>query len=298
MRRGGGRELAAHLRALGAHACLALNDNDESLALFLSIANEKDLLAWKDWAFALAEYAPRSAVAFYLKGDALARRGDWEAAAEVYTEALGRTKTPLAQAMVLNARGVALVYCGKTNEALDDLEKACEAAPNFADGQASLGTLLVLREAPEGAIQHYDAAMKCANAFAMAKNGRGCATLGYSKAEKSIVAALADFAAASACPSVKEFADSNVQSVVKFVQGPTAAEDGDKASGMTLSTREMLHMDPGIRGDNLSRMSTADLMRAYDRTERNAVHSERLGRHVRLDFGSSEGVRPRLNEEI
>jgi len=277
-------QLAAYLRALKAHACLALNHNDESLALFLSIANNEDLSAWRDWASKFAEDNPRSAVALYLKGDSLARLGNWEGAAEAYTQALGKTKTPLARAMVLNARGVALVYCGKHQDALGDLENACAAAPGFADGHASLGTLLVLTEAPDGAIQHYDAALKEAEQkFALASNGRGCARIGSGRNQDLLDQAMEDLAASLKCPHTKNLTQSNIQKILDNCREEVEGGQKKPTAGVTtvvekMHFRDFNNLDPATQRQLASKMTPGQFQR---------ITNEYSGHQKAIDVGKT-----------
>ena len=249
-------QLAAHLRALKAHACLALNDNDESLGLFLSLANRGDLAAWEAWATKFAEDHRRSPVAVYLKGDALARLGDWAAATKAYTQALSQADTPLVAAMILNARGVALVYCSKPKEALGDMERACMAAPGFADAHASLATLLVLTEAPEGAMEHYDQALSGAgNSFALARNGRGCAMIGFRRDPQTAAVALQDFAAAWKCPQTRILAESNIHAIHDACTQELHGKQKVPSPGTTLVTQDMQFRGmTGLDANNLQKV--------------------------------------------
>jgi tetratricopeptide (TPR) repeat protein len=116
----------AVLRAIGGHACLAINANDLSLVMFRSFDVKADKLAWKQWTEQFRGRNPGQPVAHYLHGDALAWLGDWDGAIEAYTAGLdaaapvARTKTPAAHekastgsadssviALLHNARGAA-----------------------------------------------------------------------------------------------------------------------------------------------------------------------------------------------
>jgi tetratricopeptide (TPR) repeat protein len=116
----------AVLRAIGGHACLAINANDASLLMFRSLGTEADKVAWKQWTEQFLGRNPGQPVAHYLHGDALARLGDWDGAIKTYTAGLdaaapvARTKAPAVHekasagsadssviALLHNARGVA-----------------------------------------------------------------------------------------------------------------------------------------------------------------------------------------------
>jgi hypothetical protein len=60
-------------RLIMGHACLATDQNDEGLALFLSVPKEEELKAWLEFTSHLVSKYPGSGIAHYLKGDALSR---------------------------------------------------------------------------------------------------------------------------------------------------------------------------------------------------------------------------------
>lgn len=162
-------------RALKAHALLAINQNNESLKLFLSIASDDDLRDWTFWTEQLLQEHRNHAIACYLRGDALARIGKYDAALHFLNQAL---KFKHNFALALNARGVVHTRLENWDDALEDLETACKIAPEFAEAYASLGTLLVLRKAPDGAIYNFNRALEISSDFVLALNGRGCARFG------------------------------------------------------------------------------------------------------------------------
>lgn len=163
------------LRAIKGHACLALNRNNESLLLLLSVNDDEDTKVWYQWSSEFVNKNPGNHVTHYFKGDALARLGEWDSAIKAFDEAI-RLKPDFA--LALNGRGVVYAYKGKWNESLDDLDKANEKDPKFADAHASLGTMSILNKAPEGAKESFDKALSCSSEFALAINGRGCAEYG------------------------------------------------------------------------------------------------------------------------
>ena len=260
------------LRALKAHACLALNRNDDSLALFLSLKSDADRTAWKEWTSGFAAANPSNTVALYLKGDALARLKEWDKAVAAYSESLAVRRD---FALALNARGVAYACMKEFDKALKDIEQACAAAPAFADAYASMGVLLVLKEAPEGALENYSKALQQSPAFGLAKNGSGCAKIGYSKDPKNVAGALKDFAAAFESSATRELAKANIDIVINTVMAPLE-EAPTTSEGMKLNVtvRDFLHRDPVILRDQMARMPTDDLKKAIVATDRNARHSE------------------------
>ena len=91
------------------HACLWLNRNDESLTLFLSLADDRAGRAWLEWTETFVKEHDGAPVAHYLRGDALARSGRWVEAIDCYHKALN-TRGDFA--LALNARGVAYAELG------------------------------------------------------------------------------------------------------------------------------------------------------------------------------------------
>ena len=71
-----------------AHALLSLNRNNEAFLLFWSGNSETQRKAWLEWTSRLIERNPHNAVAHYLRGDALARLGEWRLAIEGFNNAL------------------------------------------------------------------------------------------------------------------------------------------------------------------------------------------------------------------
>lgn len=170
------------LRAIKGHALLALNQNNESLLLFLSVSNDSDRQTWMHWTEQIAQENSNNHVAFYLKGDALARLKQWDAAIQNFNKAL---KFNPEFVLALNARGVVYSCKKQWNNALEDFEKVCKLAPSFADAYASLGTLLILKKAPEGAFDAFEKALEYSPDYALAFNGRACAEYGLVKWEQA-----------------------------------------------------------------------------------------------------------------
>ena len=262
------------VRAINGHACVGLNYNNESLKMFLSLHNEPDRLEWKKWTIEFAKDNPSNAVALYLKGDALSRLGEWDGAIAAYSQAIERAKTKIAQVMALNARGVAYCYLEEWGNAINDLEGACKVAPNFADAHMSLGALLIIKEAPESALYEFQKALENSGDSSLALIGMGCARFGHFD-PNNIAHSLNDFKSAMRNPLVKRLAEKNIENILKAAQLHDKEEISSTSEGMTLKTRDMLHMDNKILGDNLKNMSNADLVKSYNRTLNNAKHSER-----------------------
>jgi len=275
-------DASAVLRALRGHACLALNRNDESLALFRSLANDRDRRAWQECASGLVARHPSSPVALYLKGDGLARSGHWSEAIEAYSAALrlnGRF------ALALNARGVALVALNNQDRALADFEAACQAGPNFADAFASLGALLVLRNAPEGALAMYQAAVAKSHQFALSLNGRACARLVGRVDPSAMADAVRDYLDAAKCPAVKELAETNLRTLATIALSPDGSDLAGNP-GMTLNANQLRSLSNEQRMEYLNTRSAPELLTLSHDAGRNQAWSRGWGEAVqstRLD---------------
>lgn len=226
-------------RAIAGHACLATNQNDESLRLFVSLANAHDRKAWLDGATAFRtrvyenEMATTAnkALAKYFEGDAQARSGAWDEAAKCHREAVGLDEK---SALAWNALGVACIYKKEANlaEARACFEKACQAEGNLADAHANLGTHCLITGAAETAIKEFDEALRCSkNKFSLARIGRACATLGGKRDPQSLQRVRNDFQLAEKCESVRPLLDENLG---RLIQKTT--EGGGGASGTNSAT--------------------------------------------------------------
>jgi tetratricopeptide (TPR) repeat protein len=170
------------LRAIKGHACLALNRNNQSLILLLSIGNERDKQAWKAYTQSLSQRAGENAVALYLKGDALARAGDLDGAIGSYSQALA--VNPHFQ-LALIGRGTAFAAKKQWKEAREDFEEAqrLKDQPALAEAYASMGVLQILKRAPEGARESYKQAINISPDYVLALNGLACANYGLAEWE-------------------------------------------------------------------------------------------------------------------
>ncbi|MBM3501999.1 MAG: tetratricopeptide repeat protein, partial [Armatimonadetes bacterium] len=159
------------LRLLKAHACLALNRNNESLGLLLAASTDADLQAWHTWTAQLAKRHGTRAVVHYLVGDALARLRQWDSAVGALTDALRRHPN---DGMALNARGIAYAAMGNLDEALVDIEEAAKANPSLAEVHTNRGALNIQRRlAPEAALASFRKALEHSPDYVLALNGRG-----------------------------------------------------------------------------------------------------------------------------
>lgn len=170
------------LRLIKGHACLALNRNNESLCLFLSVSSEDELKVWEKWTQDFAGINNKSAVAYYFRGDALGRLEQWDKALVLFNKTL---ELQPRHAMTLNARGVNYAAQQKFNEALLDFDAAIKANPFLADAYASRGSMYIQKKAgAEGALRWFNHALEKSPSFALARYGRGYMKVVLGKSEE------------------------------------------------------------------------------------------------------------------
>jgi Flp pilus assembly protein TadD len=194
----------AVIRALTGHACLALNENDESLRLFMSLSGEKERQQWQKWTAdfrarvdALPETtARRKAVAKYLEGDGFARQPAWEQAAKCFQEA---TALDRQSALAWNALGVAYVLKRNSDQdkATECFAEALRIDGKLADAHANTGALYLVLEGAATAVSEFQKAIDCSKGFSLARNGLACALLGKSRGRASIEEARKEFVTAA-----------------------------------------------------------------------------------------------------
>jgi tetratricopeptide (TPR) repeat protein len=173
--------LPAPLRLVKGHACLATNHNNESLCLFLGTSSEIDLRQWAEWSARFLEQHPAHPIAYYFRGDAHGRLGEWDQATADLTE--GCRFDPN-HALLRNARGVVFAALGQANRAFEDFVIASEKPPHLADAFANLGAYAVqVKDGATGGIRDYDRAIALSPNFALAHFGRGCLRVAMSDCE-------------------------------------------------------------------------------------------------------------------
>jgi tetratricopeptide (TPR) repeat protein len=185
----GDRPPSGMQRLIKGHACLATNRANESLCLFAGVSRP-DLARWctltRYWAFAHRDHA----IAHYLYGDALARRGEWRAAIQAYDAGLKRRP---AHPLLLNARGVVYAKQAEFDRAVLDLSLAARATPALGDAAASLGaTYLAKGSGAQGAFDAFSRALEVDPESALARISRACAACALGRlntAEGDLVAA-------------------------------------------------------------------------------------------------------------
>ena len=281
----------AVLNGIMGHACLALNLNNDSLGHFVTLANDPNSNQWQKWASRFSRRNPLNARALYLEGDALARLGRWHAAERLYSNALGvlhdfgRSQRPatapspatgalrkvqnnLEVGINLNARGVAHACQGDFVSALKDLEDAIHVTPNLADPYASLGTVLVLKQAPEGAIYYYEQALQRCATFALARNGRACAKIGYRTDASTQHEVIQDLVYAVKYRSTEALATFNIELLAQLAKG-SVRYPGATSEGMTLTAKEFRDMDAGLRRKIMRTMPLDKLNKIIDKSGEN-----------------------------
>jgi len=227
------------LRLIKGHACLALNRNNESLCLFLSVLQGDSLQdlgnleKWQGWTQEFAGRNSNNAMGYYFRGDALARRQQWDEALNSFNKAL---EIDPSNAMILNARGVTYMAKGELALARTDFDSVIKAEPNYADAHANLGFRLIRKkDAAEGAIEAFNNALKYSPDFALAYHGRGCVRFILNQTE-----AQADFdSALEKAPCAKLSFGANLFRIEAYMNGMNEdemlAEVTSENPGMPLS---------------------------------------------------------------
>lgn len=183
------------LRAIKGHACLLLNRNNDSLNLFLSLANKADRESWKSWSQAFAQKNATSPVAHYLEGDALARLDEFDAASVSFNKSIGLAKQMGSNFYpALNALGAVYSARRQWNMAETCFKEAIAINQDFADAHANAGTMFLYRKRLRDAAAAYDQAASKSSNFALSLNGRGC--INFLEGPKNWEKAKNDFAQA------------------------------------------------------------------------------------------------------
>jgi tetratricopeptide (TPR) repeat protein len=258
------RDQAAVAGFLRGHTLLAANKNNESSCTFFT-AEQRNLDAYSDWTRDLAGRYARSAVAHYLRGDALARRGLWRDAIASFDRSVA-LDPGFAAAFV--GRAAARASSGDWSQALNDLYAAVAAAPQLAEAQSSLGWVLLQGKQPaETAIRYFDRALAISPGYLLAAAGKGFAEMAAGKADegakqvveqmkkdKCIAPLLAPdsvLAAAWISPSGEPDASVAPGNVVMRAASSAdkiiaAFESGDRSALIPLE--RMLAQDPSLKG--------------------------------------------------
>jgi len=167
---------SATLRIIKGNACIALNRNNESIALFLSVTSNVERLEYQKWATTFAEANASKAIAYYFEGDAFARQTNWDEANKAFDKAIDIKPDC---ALAYNARGVVYAREGDVSKAKENFDKAIRASGGkLADAYNNIGYLWIQRkDGAKGAVASFDRALTNAPSFALAFHGKGCIEL-------------------------------------------------------------------------------------------------------------------------
>ena len=234
-------------RLIKGHACLALNRNNESLCLFLSVLSEDSLKVlvnlkqWDSWTKSFVARNLQSAIAHYFRGDALARIKEWDSALETFNKAL---EFNLLHPMLLNARGV--VYAAKDQLGLArlDFEDASKhPSLRLADVYSNIGNLCIQRkDGAEGALKALNEAISISPTFALAVHARGCMNL----VSDSLGKATEDFKNAEqniSCATIALLVSQNWIRIAAYSEGMGEADlltmlsDSSRKAGMYMEAK-------------------------------------------------------------
>lgn len=159
------------LRILKAHACLALNRNNEALAHFLALSDKDTIKSCLEWTTSFLKSHPSSALAFYLHGDALARGLQPKEAFTTFTRGLALKQD---HTLLLHARGVLLANLGDFDGASSDFSTASKANPKFAELYLSRGTYTIQKKTdPKKGLQWFTEALRISPDYVLGLNGKG-----------------------------------------------------------------------------------------------------------------------------
>ncbi len=210
------------LRLLKGHTCLALNENNMSICLFLDVhtgdSSEvvENLTSWRAWAGSFVAQNPSSPIAHYFAGDAKARQHKWDEAMGFFNRGL---ELKPGDALLLSARGAAYANQGKTAAARVDFDAATRGSPPLADAYANIGALrMQQKNGASGAMAAFTSALDLSPEFALALYGRGCVSLvldSIDKAKRDMDAA----ASKTLCAAGRALLDANKLRVVAHVYG-------------------------------------------------------------------------------
>lgn len=165
------------LRLIKGHAALALNHNNESLCLFLSVSSQDGLREWETWTQDFATKHPQKAIVHYFKGDALARMERWDASLTAFHAAVNRHA---GHPLVLHARGVAYASIGELDKASEDFIESTKTkvGSSLAELFASRGSYILQKKTDaKKALEWFERALKLSPDYILALNGRASARI-------------------------------------------------------------------------------------------------------------------------
>jgi len=214
------------------YASLAQGDYREATEAFSRLGGPQTPKRLLDWAKAIAQEHPQSAIAQMLKGDALARSGEYDEALAALDETIHLDPR---SALMYDVRGVMKALAGKTESATEDFDKAIELEPGFADAYVGRGLVRLSEGDWDGALEALTKAIELAPEFALAYNGRGAALCALEMWEE----AEADFQKAAKLAPGLPLAKGNLgflawaKAEAEFQMSQRTAE-GEDARGTTL----------------------------------------------------------------
>jgi len=137
-----------------------------------------------------ARVTPDSYIAFENLGQALRERGELDASAARYQQALtlAPAGSPAYQAVIHNSIGLVLIRQGRQDAAAIEYAEAARLNPNFAEAQSNLGNTLAASGHFAEAVGHYQAAVRLKGDFTEALVGLGSALLQEQRAEEAAAA--------------------------------------------------------------------------------------------------------------
>jgi hypothetical protein len=208
---------------LKAHASLALNRTNEALCMLASLSAD-DRRTWDEWTGRFVKAHGDSAVAHYLRGDALARQNRWDDAAGAFDASLAIDPE---QVLALNARGIVRSFKGDWQRAMADFVRASDLDGRFVDALASRGfSQLQSKAGPEGALDAFESALQRMPDFATAAAGKAYAQLALARWDEGN----RTLAAAAAMMSCARFLiDDGVSKLTAWVEAQSGATDGDES---------------------------------------------------------------------
>lgn len=167
---------SAIARLIKGHACLALNRNNDSLGLFASALDQKSRSQWQEWSEQFVKKNGQYSIAWYLHGDAFARRQVWKSSINSFDRALDINPGCY---LSLSARGVVAHAVGNTLQARLFFQMAVENKKNFADAYANRGTLSVHLQSVGGESMYREANLHSTDTEPLVSTlGMGCMLYG------------------------------------------------------------------------------------------------------------------------
>jgi len=244
------------LRLLKGHACLAVNRNNESLCLFLSLNADNDKEAWLAWAKDFAGRHPQNPTAHYLHGDALARLTKWDQSLEAFNKSLKINKH---YALSLHGKGVVHAALWQLEPARENLREATKISTSCAEFYNSYATYILQRKTdPQKALKWFERALKISPHYILSLNGIGSSkTLLREWDEASTDLATAMSLAKGCLGEMKELINLNIYTL-----------NGERNKAMDRLLTKIAGIKPGMSVEEkisiLDKMSPNDRQKTFD----------------------------------